>query len=86
MTSNRSRNEAWLSAKASPRPGYVRLLGPRQARQGSHPRAGEPLEALNPEWATKLATYGWPTARRVGPARVAVDQVVVGEEGARVAQ
>lgn len=45
----------------SPTPGYCRLWDTDQPGIpfGGHPKAGLPLEELNPEWATQLVMYGW---------------------------
>jgi hypothetical protein len=77
----------------SPTPGYKRLLasggvgGRRLTHANGHPRAAEPLEVLNPEWATQLALYGWLAGKPLEPVLASIDEVVVETGGdVRVAQ
>jgi hypothetical protein len=54
---------------------------------GPHKRFGEPLEALDSEWATQLTIYGWAAGFPVGRVMASIDEVVVGENHrVRVAQ
>lgn len=80
--------------KPSPHPGYRRLLDTKRASlfHAPHARCDEPLEALNFEWASQLATYHWLLRPGVGrgysflDSRVSVDQVLVFGDHVRVAK
>ena len=81
---------AWKVAATDRRlcPGYERVLRTgRRRREGQHRRHGQPLEALDPEWATELAIQAWLFRERIrSAAPVAVDLVVAEEDGCVVAQ
>lgn len=76
---------------ASPHPGYNKLYDLKDPSWAQHSRCGEPMDTLNPHWATQLAMYSW--LMRPGSARsegfqdvhVAIDQVVCSEKKIRVA-
>jgi len=67
----------------SPTPGYLRLWDTDSAnsRKGPHPRHVEPLEALNEDWATQVAIYGWIVGKPIGDTVASIDEILVGENG-----
>lgn len=81
---------AWKVAAADRRlsPGYERVFrSGRRRPEGQHRRYGQPLEALDPEWATELAIQAWLFRERIrSAAPVALDLVVAEEDGCVVAR
>lgn len=81
---------AWKVAAADRRlcPGYERVFrSGRRRPEGQHQRYGQPLETLDPEWATELAIQAWLFRERIRSAvPVALDLVVAEEDGCVVAR
>lgn len=86
----------WKCTSAgSPHAGWKQLLDmkdPMSVYRPAHERSSEPMDTINPDWASQLATYSWLTRPGVGhgetfrDVHVAIDQVVYGAASIKVAR